>query len=75
MFRGFQGDVKQFTGAGYRVLFTPRCTSSQVRVGDWSVKQAFGLLIAHSKPFLALPAVLTTPKPASQSAWGLQITL
>jgi hypothetical protein len=50
-------------------------TTVQVVLGDCSVKQAFGLLIAHSKPFLALPVVVTTPKPASQSAWGLQITL
>jgi len=56
-------------------LWAVRFAPSQVVFGDWSVKQAFGLLIAHSKPFLALPAVPNTPKPASQSAWGLQITL
>jgi hypothetical protein len=53
------------------VQFTP----TRVAFSDWSVKQAFGLLIAHFKPVSALLGVPNTPKPASQSAWGLQITL
>ncbi|VXB12511.1 hypothetical protein PSEUDO8BK_10547 [Pseudomonas sp. 8BK] len=75
MVKGFQAFQQEFIEVVCVTIWTVQFSPSQVAFGDWSVKQAFGLLIAHSKPFLALPAVPNTPKPASQSAWGLQITL
>lgn len=56
-------------------LCAVRVTAGKIDFSDWAVKQAFGLLIAPFKPFLALPVVASTLKPASQSAWELKITL
>ena len=73
--RGFQPVLERINGADYSVSRAMQFASGTILFSDCLVKQAFGLQIAHSKPFLALPVVVNTPKPASQSAWGLQITL
>lgn len=71
--------LKLVSETAFRVACVALCavlvTASKIDFSDCSVKQAFGLLIAPLKPLLALPVVVSTPKPASQSAWELKITL